>query len=165
MNILRTVFSNGFMLLVPVFIWNILFTRKLPLPYGSPEFDSAVPRMLLVLETVFRGLVFTLPLALSFDISPGRYRFGFYAYLAGILVYFASWLPLILIPGSAWSRSLIGFTAPAYAPLIWLAGMALMFRSWYFATGYASWQYLVPAGLFTVFHFAHTALSFTRLLK
>jgi hypothetical protein len=47
-----------------------------------------------------------------------------------MIIYFASWLLLIVRPDAAWSRSAAGLLAPAYTPLIWLAGIALVGGSW-----------------------------------
>ncbi|MFC1996709.1 hypothetical protein ACFLXI_03755 [Chloroflexota bacterium] len=51
---------------------------------------------------------------------------GIVVYLIGLLVYFASWLPLKFSPDSIWSNSLSGFLAPAYTPLFWLIGITLI---------------------------------------
>ena len=165
MNIVRLVLSNGFIPFLPVFIWNLLFTSKLPFPYNRPEFDSAAPKLVLILESILRLAVFLMPLGFSIDVSAGRGRIGLWIYLIGILVYFASWVPLMRTPHSVWSRSLMGFCAPAFTPLIWLVGIALMPHSWYFSDAYSPWQYLIPVFLFILFHLTHNALSFTRLKK
>ena len=47
-------------------------------------------------------------------------------YALGVLVYFASWLPLIYASDAAWSKSAAGLLAPAYTPLICLTGIALI---------------------------------------
>ncbi len=70
--------------------------------------------------------VFIVPLCLTLKWDTLQRKIGWGLYIAGILVYFASWIPLMVYPDSAWSNSLIGFTAPAFTPLIWLAGIGLM---------------------------------------
>lgn len=45
-------------------------------------------------------------------------------YALGVLVYSASWLPLIYASDAAWSNGAAGLLAPAYTLLIWLTGIA-----------------------------------------
>ena len=66
----------------------------------------------------------------------------------GILVYFASWLPLISRPDAAWSRRSAGLLAPARTT--WLAGIALVG---------ASWPYALLSLLFVGVHVHHNILA------
>lgn len=83
-------------------------------------------------------------------------------YGVGTLVYFASWLALILFPASSWSASALGFTAPAYTPLLWLIGIALLGRHLFWGTFYRWWMYLALALAFLAAHVSHTAMVYAR---
>jgi hypothetical protein len=48
---------------------------------------------------------------------PGKVR-ALVLFTAGTLVYFASWVILMVAPGSSWSTSALGFVAPAHTPLL-----------------------------------------------
>jgi hypothetical protein len=71
---------------------------------------------------------------------------GLIIYIAGTLVYFASWLPLLLAPGSAWSNSPAGLLAPRLTPLLSFLGIALLGNSW---------PYGLTSAVFIIFHTWH----------
>jgi len=52
-------------------------------------------------------------------------RLGRFVYGTGLLLYLGSYLAQIVAPNSEWSTSLVGFTALAGTPLIWLVGIGL----------------------------------------
>jgi len=99
---------------------------------------------MLIVESVVRILVFALPLLIPLQVKDIWSKAGLAVYIAGTLVYFVSWLPLILAPGSAWSTSPAGLLAPRLTPILSFLGIALIGGSW-------------PYGLVaTVFIFFHT---------
>lgn len=51
---------------------------------------------------------------------------GLGLYLAGVAIYLASYFAQIFAPDNAWSQSYLGFTATAFTPAIWIAGIGLM---------------------------------------
>ena len=77
-------------------------------------------------------------------------------YALGVLVYFASWLPLIYSSAAAWSKSAAGLLAPAYTPLIWLAGIALVG---------GSRPYALASLLFVGLHVYHNILAHRQLWR
>jgi hypothetical protein len=139
---LELTWFNCFWLIVPLLAWNLIFGSKIT--QAQITSDAHSPAWLLGAENIFRLATFMLPLALRlrFDTSLGK--IGLAVYLIGTLIYFASWLPLMFAPQSAWSLSLPGLFAPRLTPLIWLIGVALIANSW-------------PSGLLAaVFIFFHT---------
>jgi hypothetical protein len=122
---LQTVADNGFVLTLPVLLWNGLLTRKLPGLFAAAVFHRDVPAAIRVPENIFRVLVLVLP---GFTALGGvtEHRSGYLLYLAGLAVYFLSWLCLISFPQSRWSRSLTGVVAPALTPGFWLVGIGLV---------------------------------------
>ncbi len=58
---------------------------------------------------------------------------GLMLYLTGSALYFASWLPLLLTPQSAWSQSAAGLLAPRLTPLLPFLGIALIGQNWVYA--------------------------------
>ena len=138
--------ANCFWLLLPILAWNILFGAKITQEQITSDAHS--PAWLLGAENIFRLAAFILPLFLPLprgaDWQSALPKIGLAVYGIGTLVYFASWLPLMIAPQSAWSSSIPGLFAPRLMPLIALLGIALIAGSW-------------PYGLLaTIFIFFHT---------
>ncbi len=161
-HIFDLIVHNGFILLIPVFVWNFLLASKLPPPYDPVRFDEGIPKPLLVAESVFRTIVFLLPLLFRIDPAAQSGKAGLIVYAAGILLYFASWLALICLPERVWRKRVLLFTAPAVTPLIWLAGIGLTADAYYFNLPFRHWHYLLPCIVFTVIHTAHSFLAFRK---
>lgn len=153
--------TNGFVALIPILLWNIAFISKLPLGYQSEYFDKEIPKLISVGENAFRLVIFVFPLFFSLKISGSILKEGGVLYLVGVLLYFISWLLLMFFPYSRWSKSIIGFTAPAFTPIIWLIGISQMVTSCYIFT-YSKWHYIVPAIIFSIFHVWHSAYVYKK---
>ena len=144
---------NCFWLLLPIFAWNAIFASRLP--QQGFKSDAGVPRAVLWAENVLRIVVFLWPLLLPLRWQDPQSKAGLAVYGLGVFVYFASWLPLIYSPDAAWSKSAAGLLAPAYTPLIWLAGIALIG---------GSLPYALASLLFVGLHVYHNILAH-RLLR
>jgi hypothetical protein len=68
-----------------------------------------------------------------------------------MVIYFASWMPLLLAPYSAWSNSSSGWLAPRLTPFLCFLGIAMLGQSW----PYAAFS--------TLFIFFHTWHGFQNL--
>jgi hypothetical protein len=158
----RFAFSCGLVLL-PILAWNLAFAGALPPTFDAAVFWHDIPAPLAIAENVLRIAVFALPFLMPLDLSGPRQRWRLGLAVAGMLVYFAAWLPLMLAPQSRWSLGLIGFTAPAYTPLLWIAGIALVGRRLYWRSAYRPWMYLLLGVLFVGCHCAHVVLVHGRL--
>ena len=97
---------NCFWLLLPIFAWNALFASRLP--QQGFKSDAGVSRSVLWAENVLRIVVFLWPLLLPLSWWDQRGRAGLAVYALGVLIYFASWLPLIYASEAAWSKSAAG---------------------------------------------------------
>ena len=113
---LKLQWLNCFWLIIPILAWNAAFSSKLA--HSAFEFDEAVPRWVLMLENMVRGAVMILPLLMPLHWDTPQSKIGIAVYLVGLVVYFTSWVPLMVAPASSCSNSLIGFLAPAYTPLL-----------------------------------------------
>lgn len=150
------------LLLLPVAIWNILLTEYLPAVFGTTEFWRDIPAPLALVENTLRIGVFALPFFMPLEVSaPGSKR-ALVVFIVGTVVYCASWLPLILAPASGWSTSAAGFMGPAYTPLLWILGVALLGRRLFWWTWYRWWMYLLLGAAFLAAHITHTAIVHAR---
>ena len=118
---------NCLWLMVPLLTWNIVLAPEITLEKVISDANS--PAWLLTAENITRIIVFVFPLllALQFRDMPGKA--GLVIYVFGTLIYFASWIPLICMPTSAWSASPVGLLAPRLTPLLSFLGIALIGRS------------------------------------
>jgi hypothetical protein len=162
MNILKIIFTNGYILIIPILFWNIIFTAKLPPAYAPKSFNTNIPMFLLIGENIFRTVIFVFPFLFKININLIQGKQGLIVYLFGSLFYYASWLLLIYSPNSLWSKSLFGFAAPAWTPIIWLVGIALMADSYYFKITYNKWHFIIPCIIFSIFHVTHSVLAYLR---
>jgi len=152
-----------FILLIPIFLWNLIFASKLPEPYQMNNFWSNVPKVIGISENILRVIVFLLPLLLKLEINEPRQKIGLLIYMIGICLYFTSWLMQIYFPESSWSRSVFGFVAPAYTTIIWLVGIGLIGNSLFVKVPYHYSIYIVFSVLFVVFHSIHSFIVYSRL--
>jgi hypothetical protein len=154
--------TNSFWLIVPILIWNTIFYSRLPAQYQPEIFDKGIPPIIAFGENIFRILVFGLPLLFSIGLSTKTQQLGLALYLVGGVIYFLSWLLLIVAPESDWSTSLIGFAAPAYTPILFLIGIALLGDNFHFSIEYKPLYYLIPTAIFIIFHCAHVVIVYFR---
>ncbi|GAB2792256.1 hypothetical protein GCM10027275_41430 [Rhabdobacter roseus] len=160
---LRKYLCNCFLLTLPVMAWNIFLTPKLPAAFQPAIFSDKIPALITYGETIARLLVFLLAALMPLHILTHRQRMGLYVYTVGVVVYGLSWIPLLYFPASTWSTSLLGFMAPAYTPLGWLVGMALVGRSFYFQVPYRPGYFIFVSVVFLIFHNLHTFLVYVRI--
>jgi hypothetical protein len=119
---------NCLWLMIPLLAWNIVLGPKLS--DSRITSDAHSPQWLLIGENVLRIFVFALPLLFPLALKNTWSKIGLGVYILGTLVYFASWLPLLWAPGSAWSSSTLGLLAPRLTPLLVFWGIALVGQSW-----------------------------------
>ena len=163
MTILRYLI-NGFLLILPALIWNIIFTRFLPGGFSSENYDRNVPRRLMFLENILRVPVFFLPVYMPIGLDTTVQKAGLALYLAGIFLYCASWLFEIFFPLSGWSRSKAGFLAPAYTPIVWLTGIGMMTGSSFgIEPTRISAFYISLSLLFLSIHLKHASIAFDNI--
>jgi hypothetical protein len=151
---------NCFWLIVPILLWNMIF--QLPGKFSPTIFWHNIPPIIAYGENTFRMILILLPLLMPLRITTVSQKVGLIIYFIGIGIYFASWLVLMMSPGSAWSTSAIGFLAPTYTPIIWAVGIGLIGNRLYGSIPYRSWVYMIVTALFVIFHISHATLIFTR---
>jgi len=159
-----TILKNCFWLMVPVILINLLLMHRLPRRYQARVFDN-IPKWVGAIENILRIVVFLTPLLMPLEVADEARGFGLLLYSTGLVFYFLSWVMQIGFPESHWSRSRIGFMAPAYTPLIWLAGIALIGRSLFHSVPWSQWIYAGFAAGFLIAHNAHAWIAYSRALR
>jgi len=154
------VLRNGLLLIIPVMVITFGLWSALPAPYGAEAFDRGIPSWLLSAENALRLAIFGIPVVLYFGRQSEVQVRGWYVYLVGLLAYLGSYLAQIYLPASAWSSSVIGFTAPAWTTLLWLAGIGLVCERSWLALPWHRWVYLAVVAVFVTVHVAHARMAF-----
>jgi hypothetical protein len=131
---------NAGLCLAPILAWNLALSPKLRMD----SFSGPLPGWYDAGENVLRGAAMIYPCLRPLDPHASLFGPGVWTYAAGTLVYFASWLPLMAEDPADWMKSLPVQLAPAYTPMLWFAGIALMA---------GSPLELLLAGLFVGAHF------------
>lgn len=150
---------NAGLLTVLPNVFNILFYKRLPEAFSLEVFTKDIPSSILIGENIGRLGIFILPFFFIFSIKKSKK--ALILYFSGMVIYFSSWFALIFLPDSLWSNSLIGFTAPAYTPIIWLLGIAFMTTECYWKRIKYKPVILITATIiFSVFHITHTVLVY-----
>lgn len=159
----KNYFMNCFILVLPILIWNISLTDKLPVNYQQDVFSRGIPAYITLGENVTRIVIFSLAFLMPLNLRSDRQRLGLCIYVIGLLLYFASWSILIIFPNNTWSESMLGFSAPAYTPAIWLLGICLIGDSFYFSLPFRRWPFIALSVAFLAFHISHTILVYNRI--
>ncbi len=153
---------NCFILLIPIFLWNILFATSLPRSYTGQVWDN-IPQIISITESVLRIMVFILPLLMPLTIQSNRQKVGLGVYFVGVFIYFLSWVSQIYYPGSRWSSSVYGFLAPAYTTIIWFIGIGLIGSRLFITKKYQPIFYIAMSSVFVVVHTMHAYIVYMRL--
>ena len=121
--------SNCFWLVIPLLAWNIALAPNLTLEEVISDAHS--PAWLLAAENLTRIVVFAFPLLLAFQVKDRLGKTGLAIYLAGLLIYFASWIPLVWTPQSGWDAVIL--LLPRVSPLLAFLGIAMVGHSRFYA--------------------------------
>jgi hypothetical protein len=160
---IRGYLCNCFWLLVPILAFNLLFTHLLPAAYQVNIFWKDIPKSISIPENLLRTLVMILPVFMKLGFSTRSQKIGLVLYMAGMLIYFASWTVLILSPSCAWSTSMFGFLAPAYTPIVWLIGIGLIGDDLLLTRiSWKPWIYWAVSVCFLLFHNRHAFTIYSR---
>ncbi len=150
---------SGAVLMVPPLLLSLSLWPLLPEAYQPEHFGRGLPPSLGWTENLLRVLVFALPITLRARATTPGQRTGRSLYLVGLLLYALSYLLLTGEgdPGSPWATSWLGFTAPAWTPALWLAGIALMCRE-HRPAQRRWWGFCAASVAFLAAHVAHASL-------
>lgn len=131
---------NCFWLILPLLLWNLALGARIT--QTAITSDAHSPKWLLIAENISRILVFALPLIIPIQVRDAWQKTGMIVYILGTLVYFATWLPLLLAPNSAWSTSPAGLLAPRLTPFLSFLGIALIGQAWIYGLLAAAFIFL-----------------------
>ena len=149
-------FLNCFAITIPILIWNILFTDKLPKTTKPEILIQNISPFIIYAENIIRIILFTMMAFMPIQISKPIQKKGLLLFITGTFIYFISWLVLIYYPDSLWSKSALGVLSPAYTPALWFVGIGLIGDRFYFNLPYKRWVFISLSIIFLIFHNIHT---------
>jgi hypothetical protein len=156
-------FFNCFLLIIPILVWDLIFTQKLPKNLQFDVFWKNIPLIIAYGENISRTIMFIFIVLMPLSIRTITQKNGLALYIVGTFIYFASWLMNIYFPNSIWSNGFLGFAlSPASTPLIWLIGIGLIGDSLYFNIPYKRWVFMLISIIFLVFHNVHAYIIYLR---
>ncbi len=159
-NITKYLFS-GIVLLLITMLWNVIFYAYLPDGYSPENFKMNIPAIVLAGENFFRILTFGFIIFLMLGLKDRSQKIGLILYISGVILYFASWSAQMFLPDSQWSQSLLGYTAPAFTPIIWLLGIGLLGKEFAIKKiPYNRIVFITLSIVFVVFHMAHAVIAY-----
>jgi hypothetical protein len=88
--------TNCFLLIIPIVVFNLFFMRRLPGAYQPEIFERDIPKPIVFGENTFRIVVLLMPLFMPLRVQTNIQETGVLLYLMGIVVYFASWLVVLV---------------------------------------------------------------------
>lgn len=153
-------FISCFLLMLPVLFWNIALTDKLPPAFQPEIFGENISPVIKYGENISRLILFVLTALMPLSFKDAGQRNGLRIYTAGLILYFSSWLPPMYLPASVWSNTLFGFMAPAVTPVLWLTGIWLTGKNYYFNLPISRYVFAVVAVIFLIFHNTHTYMVY-----
>lgn len=149
-----------FLLVIPILVWNIVFTQKLAGIYHLDDLQDNIPAFITYGENISRIFIFVLMFFMPLTIATPVQKKGLLLFIAGTVIYFLSWVLLMYLPGSVWSNSMAGFMAPAYTPLLWLLGIGLIGDTLIINLPYRRWMFILSSVIFLIFHNTHIYLVY-----
>jgi hypothetical protein len=159
--------KNAIWLTLPPLIFSLGLMAIAATALTPIEFNAGIPDVLIKGEMIGRILVFALPLFFSIGISTKTQKTGLALYCFGVAAYCLTYGTQNYFPDSAWSTSMIGFTASAYTNLLWMAGLGFMGEKFYplIRLPYSPIFYIIPATLFIILHTTHAVLYFRLIFQ
>jgi hypothetical protein len=158
------IMKSGVWLTFPPLLFSLSFMGISPTALSPIEFNKNIPTMLINSEIFARIFVFGMPTFFTVGLSTKTQKQGLILYVIGVAFYCLSYGKQNYLPNSAWSNSMIGFTASAYTNLFWMIGLGMLGKEFYFLKRlrYRPIFYIAPAIIFMVLHVTH-AIIYYRL--
>lgn len=166
MTITKTdIIKNGIWLTFPPLLFSLGLMTILPNATSPAQFNEGIAKVLLVVESAMRALVFGMPAFFSVGLSTKTQKKGLALYLVGVTLYCFSYGTQNFFPNSGWSTSALGFAASAYTNVFWMIGLGLLGERFYFTARlrYRPIFYIVPAVVFVAVPTTHAVLYHQRI--
>jgi hypothetical protein len=142
--------NNCFWFLIPVIIFNIIFTKYLP-EFYLKNVNHPIVRI----ETIARiiTIAFSVIMAIKLDNKIGKA--GLIVYIIGVLVYFCSYFIVIKVPAISFHNIFFVLLAPYWTSVLWLIGIGLLGNKLFINIPYHYAAYIIISIVFAIIHSIH----------
>ena len=157
---LKTISRLSILAIIPILIWNWMFYGFLPSAYQEGGGWEVFPSFLVMAESVLRIITFGLLAFMVLEVESRFQYAGLLIYYGGVILYLIVWTFQMVHPDARWSQSLIGFSALAWSPLLWLIGIGMMSKVYLKKYSILLPIYYIVATLFILVHTLHALIVF-----
>ena len=120
-KIIQYLFSNCFLLFIPVILFDIAFTKYLP-----EQYLKNIPHIIVPIETTVRMVLIALSTIMKINIQDKKGKSGLEIYIAGLITYFVSYFVLINYANTMIAENIILQLSGYWTAMIWLIGIGLI---------------------------------------
>ena len=146
-KIIQYLYSNCFLLFIPVILFDILFTKYLPELYLKNISHTIVP-----IETAVRILLIALSSIMKINIQNRKGKIGVLIYITGLFLYFVSYFVLINHADAVVGKNMILHLSGYWTAMIWLIGIGLIGNRLFVKIPYHYSLYIILSILFGMMH-------------
>jgi hypothetical protein len=142
--------ANCFWFFIPVFIFNIIFTKYLPEYYLKN-----IKHPIVTIETIARIITIALSIIMAVEPDSKTGKTGLVVYIIGILIYFCSYFIVIKVPAISFHNNLIVLLSPYWTSALWLIGIGLLGNKLFLNIPYHYTIYIIISTVFAIIHSIH----------
>ena len=150
MKVIQYLYSNCFLLFIPVIVINVLFTEYLPECYLKN-----ISHIILPVESIVRIILMALSAVMIIDISDRTGKTGILTYITGLVIYSVSYLILIKHYDTIGGNNIILQLSGYWTATIWLIGIGLIGKKLFIKIPYHCVIYIILSILFGIIHTYH----------
>ena len=156
-QIIQYLYSNCFLLFIPVILFDILFTNYLPEQYLKNSSHAIVP-----IENTARIVLIALSTIMRINIKDKTGKIGVLIYIAGLILYVASYFILIHYTDTVIGENRILQLSGYWTAMIWLIGIGLTGNRLFVKVPYHYAFFLILSVLFGLIHTYHGYILLTN---
>ena len=146
-KIIQYLYSNCFLLFIPVILFDIAFAKYLP-----KQYLKNIPHIIVPIETAVRIVLIALSTIMKINLQDKKGKVGFGIYIAGLITYFVSYFVLINYADTAIGKNMILQLSGYWTATLWLIGIGLVGNRLYVKVPYHYAIYIILSILFGILH-------------
>ena len=146
-KIIQYLYSNCFLLFIPVILFDIVFTKYLPELYLKNTSHTIVP-----IETTVRIALIALSAIMKINVQNRKGKIGVLIYITGLILYFISYFVLINYADVVIGKNMILQLSGYWTAMIWLIGIGFIGNRLFVKVPYHYTLFIILSILFGIVH-------------